>query len=107
MLDEVANRLDETKAEKFVRLAEKRVTKALQELRKVGNLAAPAYEYTDKQVKAILTTLSSAIGDIDVRFHHPCSAEDESFSFEDWMTDEGEPEDDDGIETVVHDDKNP
>lgn len=98
--------MKETKKEKFIRLAEKRVTKSLQELRKVGNLAGPTYQYTEEQVKAILVALNDGISNISVRFDEPCSAENESFSFVDWIPDsEVEPEDD--IETIVHTDTNP
>ena len=102
-----ANRLEETKAQKFVRLAESRVTKVLAELRKVGNLAAPNYEYTEKQVKAIILALNTAISDVGIRFSEPCSAEDEAFSFVDWMTYETEPEDEslDDYETIIHNDQ--
>lgn len=102
----------ESKKEKFIRLAEKRVTKVLAEFRKVGNLAGPTYEYTEEQVKAIITALNDGISNISVRFGEPCSAENESFSFIDWIPDsEVEPDDDDeddnGVETIVHNDKNP
>ena len=102
----------ESKSEKFVRLAESRVTKVLSELRKVGNLAAPNYEYTEKQVKALITALNDGVSNISVRFNEPCSAENEDFKFVDWIAngdDEiDQPTDEDGgIETTFHNDKNP
>ena len=109
MTDETAaNRLEETKAQKFVRLAESRVTKVLAELRKVGNLAAPNYEYTEEQVKAIMLALNAAISDVGIRFSEPCSAEDEAFSFVDWVTipeTNGNGESLDDYETIIHNDQ--
>ena len=101
----------ESKSEKFVRLAEERVTKALGELRKIGNLAGPVYEYTEKQVQAIITALNDGISNISVRFDEPCSAENEDFKFVDWIVDgdyeidNGLDENDDDIETIVHTDE--
>lgn len=99
----------ECKKEKFIRLAERRVTKTLQELRKVGNLAAPNYEYTEEQVKAIIAALQDAVINIGVRFNAPCSAENESFSFVDWIPNgDVEPEDEslEDFETTTHTDEN-
>ena len=47
------NKTDETKAERFVRLAEPRVTRACKAVSLLGNLAASGYEYTDQQVKTM------------------------------------------------------
>ena len=45
----------ESKAEKFVRLAELRMTKALKGIENLANLSnRSSYEYTDEQVKAML-----------------------------------------------------
>jgi len=100
---------DESKVGKFVRLAEKRVTKALQELRKIGNLAGPTYEYTEEQVKAIIGCLYDAVDKINLRFGEPCPAENESFLFVDWLVDEVEPEDEnlEDYETTIHTDEKP
>lgn len=102
----------ESKAERFVRLAKWRVSKALKELRRIGNLSSLAsYEYTEKQVKAITEALYAAVGNIGIRFEEPCSAEKEDFKFEDWVVegdyeiDQQLDEDNEGIETVVHNDK--
>jgi len=99
--------ISESKSERFIRLAEKRVTNALTELRKIGNLAGPAYEYTEKQVQAIITALNDGISNINVRFDKPCSAEDEDFKFEDWIEAGTDSEDEDleGYETIIHTDE--
>ena len=105
--------MKESKKEKFIRLAEKRVTKALQELRKIGNLAGPTYEYAVEQVKAIITALNDAVAQISIRFDAPCSAENEDFHFVDWIPNgDGEVESADdyenleGYETTIHTDEN-
>ena len=106
-------RADETRAERFVRLAEWRVSKALAELRRIGNLASPVnYEYTEKQVKAIYTALTDAIRNIAIRFDEPCSAEKEDFKLVDWIVNgdneiDKRLEDDDleGYEVIEHDDQ--
>jgi len=49
----------ETREQKFVRLAVKRVNKAINDLRLVGNLGA--YPHTDAQTDSIFATLQEAI----------------------------------------------
>jgi len=51
-------RSPETKAEKFERIAERRVNEALRALRLLGNLADRRnYEYTEAQVSTVLRAL--------------------------------------------------
>jgi len=52
---------NETNAEKFTRLANKRVNNALQKIGLIGNLSAAQYEYTDDQIKTIEAALFSAV----------------------------------------------
>lgn len=53
-----AARPDESKADAFRRLANKRVTVAMDKIRLVSNLSSRGnYEYTDAQVEAIETAL--------------------------------------------------
>ena len=60
---------NESKGDKFVRLAEPRVEKALTAIRRVGNLGARSlYEYQDEDVEAIVGTLSQALADMESRF---------------------------------------
>jgi hypothetical protein len=48
--------------EKFVELAEKRVTRAIKDLRLIGNLANRSnYEYTDYEVTQIISALEKEI----------------------------------------------
>ena len=54
--------IEETKAETFRRLANKRVTNALDKIRLIGNLAnRGTYEYTDDQVDMIEQVLVRAL----------------------------------------------
>ena len=55
--------------EKFVSLAEKRVTKAIKDLRLIGNLSNKSnYSYTDKDVKKIISTLENEVRSLKRRF---------------------------------------
>ena len=57
-----AARPDESKADAFRRLANKRMTVALDKIRLVGNLSSRGnYEYTDEQVAKIEATLHDAV----------------------------------------------
>ncbi len=50
------------KSERFVELANKRVNKAIKDLKLVGNLAnRNNYEFTDEQAKKILITLQKEV----------------------------------------------
>jgi len=53
---------EETKSEKFVRLAEHRVNLIIEQFRKLGNLSNTRnYEYTDDQVKRIFFELNKTL----------------------------------------------
>ena len=57
------------KRAKFVELANKRVTKALREIRLIGNLSnRSAYEYTDQDAKKILRVLQRELDTLRTRF---------------------------------------
>lgn len=59
----------ETKEEKFRRLANARVNRALKSIRVIGNLANPAtYDYTDKQVNQIVKALRDEVKELQQRF---------------------------------------
>lgn len=45
--------MEETKQQKFVRIAEPRVTRACKAVSLLGNLASSNYEYTEEQVDAM------------------------------------------------------
>ena len=52
---------DETKAQKFSRLASKRVSKALKAVGNIGNLSGAGYESTPEQRKKIVDALTEAV----------------------------------------------
>ena len=60
---------NETKQLKFRELAEKRVNKALDSIRLVGNLSnRQTYAYDDAQVRKIVKALRDAVGEVETRF---------------------------------------
>jgi hypothetical protein len=67
--------------EKFVELAGKRVTKAIRDLRLVGNLAnRRAYTYDDADAKKIIRALQQELDVVKARFRGEEGNEDAIFS---------------------------
>ena len=59
----------EDKREKFIRLAEQRVNRSLNDLRLIGNLSnRNAYTFTDDDVKKIFKTLQKELDQARARF---------------------------------------
>ena len=57
------------KREKFIRLAEGRVTRAIDSIRVIGNLSNTSnYEYTEEDAKKIISVLQSEINDLKSQF---------------------------------------
>lgn len=57
---------NETKRDKFVRLAESRMNNALKQIELLGNLSnSSAYDYTNDDVEKIIKTLKNAILDLE------------------------------------------
>jgi hypothetical protein len=68
---------------KFVELADKRVNRAIKDLRLIGNLSnRAAYEYSDKDVKAIVRALQKEVDAVRSRFGGPGEAGDSEFRLE-------------------------
>ena len=62
----MARKLDR---EKFVRLAEARVTRALKDIKLIGNLSNKSnYVYTEEDAKKIVSALKKAVDDTKARF---------------------------------------
>ena len=62
------------KREKFVKLAEARVSKALKELQLIGNLSnRSAYEYSAEDVKQMFRALQKGLDAAKSRFSEPGS----------------------------------
>ncbi len=66
---------------KFVDLAQKRVRRALNDIRLIGNLSNRSnYSYTDEDARKIYKALSNAINDVKARFER--KGQDEKIEFE-------------------------
>lgn len=62
------NAPQETKAQKFSRLATARVNTALAKIRLIANLSGPGYEYTPEQVSKIESNLNDTVSETMGRF---------------------------------------
>lgn len=57
------------KRDNFIRLAESRVTRAIEALRVIGNLSNRSnYEYDDEDIKKIINTLQSELTALKTQF---------------------------------------
>ncbi|MBU0688995.1 MAG: hypothetical protein KJ850_05595 [Gammaproteobacteria bacterium] len=66
---------------KFVELANKRVTKAIKDIRLVGNLSnRRAYKYEDTDAKKIIRALQSELDVLKARFRGDAGDDDSIFS---------------------------
>jgi len=66
---------------KFVELANKRVTKAIKDIRLVGNLSnRRAYKYEDADAKKIIRALQSELDVLKARFRGDAGDDDAIFS---------------------------
>lgn len=59
---------DETKQERSIRLANKRVNNAIKKISLIENLAAGNYSYTDEQKEKIVMAISDAVVSVDNAF---------------------------------------
>lgn len=81
MSDNVRTRKQETKREKFVRMAEARTIKIISMVRLLGNCSNRlAYEYTDKDVNKIFNAIESAVADAKKRYKSSPSGNAQVFS---------------------------
>ena len=69
---------NESKAERFVRLAEPRVNRACKAISLIGHLAASSYEYTEKQVEAMFGAMQEELDAQRAKFS---KNKDKKFSF--------------------------
>ena len=71
----------ETKREKFVRMAETRTIKIISMIRLLGNCSnRQAYEYSEKDINKIFSAIESALGDAKKRFKSSPKGTTEIFS---------------------------
>lgn len=67
--------------DRFVDLANKRVTRAIKDLRLIGNLANKrSYEYDDNDAKKIIRALQRELEVLKARFHGDSSEDGSIFS---------------------------
>lgn len=59
---------NETKEERFVRIAEPRVSRACKAVSLLGNLAGSGYEYTEEQVNAMFGAVQEALDTARAQF---------------------------------------
>ncbi len=67
---------------RFRRLAEKRVSKALNAIRLIGNLSSGNYEHTKDEVTQIVNALQNGIAEMEARFEQHYKQEDMGFRFD-------------------------
>lgn len=58
----------ETKEERFIRIAEPRVSRACKTVSLLGNLAGSGYEYTEEQVDAMFGAVQEALDTARAQF---------------------------------------
>jgi transcription elongation GreA/GreB family factor len=67
--------------QKFIELAEKRVTRAIKDIRLIGNLSNKTnYRYTDEDVKEIVSALQKELRDLKRRFTSSANPDQPTFS---------------------------
>ncbi len=72
---------NETKRERFVRMAETRTIKIISMARLLGNCSnKSAYEYSDKDVTKIFSAIEGAVADAKKRFKNSTSGTTDVFS---------------------------
>mgnify|MGYP001124820272 FL=1 len=83
MQGKTAAKENETKAEKFIRIGEHRMNKAVDAIGRLGNLAnRSSYEYTQEQVDAMFQALEGRVAEVKSRFAPKKAPEGKSFSFD-------------------------
>lgn len=61
--------MEETKEQRFVRVAEARVNRACKAVFLLGNLASNSYGYTDEQVDAMFAAVQKCVDDARAAFN--------------------------------------
>jgi hypothetical protein len=73
--------LKKEKRDRFVRLAVKRVNRAIRDLRLIGNLSnRSVYDYTDEDARKIVKALQKEVETVKARFSGPGEAGENEFS---------------------------
>ena len=72
--------VEREKRNRFVRLAENRVSRAINSIRLIGNLSNKSnYSYTDADVRAIISALQSEINNLKGQFNKKNSKSSDQF----------------------------
>lgn len=80
--EDAAEDRSESKAERFERLAQRRVTNAVRQLRLIGNLSHRGnYEYTDEHVRQVFDALDAEMRHLRKRFQQQDSPSPRVFAF--------------------------
>jgi len=58
----------ESKHDRFKRLASKRVQNAIKKIELIGNLSSPGYEYSEEDVEKIFTSLQQTLDSVKESF---------------------------------------
>lgn len=58
----------ETKSEKFIRIAEPRVTRVCNNIKLLGNLASSSYECTQEQVDSMFAAIETELSNVRAMF---------------------------------------
>jgi hypothetical protein len=72
---------NETRREKFLRLAPPRTEAALKRVELLGNLASPGYEYEPAEAQQILDALFDAVHDLKRKFEKAKAGKKSGFTF--------------------------
>ena len=72
---------DETKNEKFIRIASPRVNSVIDKLDILSNCASANYEYTEEQVEAMFDAIRTAVDNCYAQFQPKVKSEKEKFTF--------------------------
>lgn len=72
---------NETKNEKFVRIASPRVNAVIDKLDILSNCASSNYEYTDEQVENMFQAIRDAVDNCYAQFQPKVKSEKEKFTF--------------------------
>ena len=72
----------ESKSMRFERIAERRVTEALRQLRLIGNLSnKQTYDYSDQHIRQIFDAIETELRRTKARFKHGDEGREHGFSF--------------------------
>ena len=72
---------EESKEDRFKRLAEQRVAATLDKIRLIGNLATSQYSYNGDQVAKIFAALKDAVADVEDKFQRTLERKKDRFHF--------------------------